>query len=302
MVMDWLLALVLLAAYLGLAWQRAVVALRAFAHSRQHGLLLALALLAPYLLLTLPGARAAPGRFLGDLGVMALYVLVPALACIARPAGSRQARHYLLDVVTVAALWFPVEFGWLPEARLKLGPELGLPAALLTAIPLALLCFLVLRPLPGVGFSWRLERGDWRRIGLALGAYALVGVPLGLFSGFLRLGLANVDLPAWLAALVLGYLFTALPEELLFRGVIQNLLGQRLGHRRALLVAALIFGLAHLNNATPGFPVPNWMYVIMAALAGLAYGWTWQQTGKITAAAVVHASVNFVWGTLLSGG
>jgi len=39
----------------------------------------------------------------------------------------------------------------------------------------------------------------------------------------------------------------------------------------------------------------------MATLAGLAYGWTWRKTGKITASAVVHATVNFVWGILLSG-
>jgi membrane protease YdiL (CAAX protease family) len=58
---------------------------------------------------------------------------------------------------------------------------------------------------------------------------------------------------------------------------------------------------AHLDNATAGYLAPNWAYVAMATLAGLAYGWVWRRTGKITAAAVTHALVNFVWGILLAG-
>lgn len=93
-----------------------------------------------------------------------------------------------------------------------------------------------------------------------------------------------------------------MPEELLFRGVIQNQIHRRVKHEwLALAVAAIIFGLSHLNNSTAGYPEPNWMYALMATLAGLAYGWTWRRTGKITAAAVVHATVNFIWGLFLSG-
>ena len=105
------------------------------------------------------------------------------------------------------------------------------------------------------------------------------------------------------ALLIGGYLFTALPEELLFRGVIQNLLERRFPQWPGLTIglAAVVFGLAHLDNPTPGYPVPNMTYVAMATLAGLAYGWTWRRTGKITASAVTHALVNFMWGILLAG-
>jgi uncharacterized protein len=93
-----------------------------------------------------------------------------------------------------------------------------------------------------------------------------------------------------------------LPEELLFRGLVQNQLEGRLGNARAALgITAVIFGLAHLNNPLPGFAAPNWTYGLMAALAGIAYGWTWHRTHKITASAIVHASVNFTWASFLSG-
>jgi membrane protease YdiL (CAAX protease family) len=159
-----------------------------------------------------------------------------------------------------------------------------------------------LRPLSGIGYTFGLRRRDFDQVARALAVYTLVGIPLGLITRFLVLRVASFDLESWVLAWPLGYVFTALPEEMLFRGIIQNQIHDRINTEKvALTIAALIFGLAHLNNATPGYPVPNWMYAIMASLAGLAYGWTWRKTGKITASAVVHATVNYVWGILLGG-
>jgi hypothetical protein len=64
---------------------------------------------------------------------------------------------------------------------------------------------------------------------------------------------------------------TALPEEILFRGLIQNCIAQRFGTSTStLLISAFIFGCAHLDNG-PG-PLPNWRYMILATIAGVAYG------------------------------
>jgi hypothetical protein len=83
---------------------------------------------------------------------------------------------------------------------------------------------------------------------------------------------------------------TAVPEEFLFRGLIQNVLQRSLGRRAGLAVAAVVFGLAHL---------PNPSYVALATLAGVAYGWVYSRTGKITASAVTHAGVDWLWILLL---
>jgi membrane protease YdiL (CAAX protease family) len=227
-------------------------------------------------------------------------LLVPALAPLFRPAQAKTLHP--LDILAILALWFPIEFGWLPDVEANLAEGVHIPIPLFTGVLLAFVCFLVLRPLPDIGYTFRLTRDDFRRIGQGLAAYTLTGVPLGLLTGFLIFEVAPFDLGALVLAWPLGYLFTALPEELLFRGVIQNQIHQRVKNEwLALAVAAIIFGLSHLNNNTPGYPEPNWMYALMATLAGLAYGWTWRRTGKITAAAVVHATVNFIWGLFLSG-
>jgi CAAX protease family protein len=55
--------------------------------------------------------------------------------------------------------------------------------------------------------------------------------------------------------------------------------------------ASMLFGLSHITNL--GFP--NWRYVILAAIAGIFYGWAWRKTGSIFASAIVHAGVDVTW-------
>ncbi|MGE5222552.1 MAG: type II CAAX prenyl endopeptidase Rce1 family protein [Omnitrophica WOR_2 bacterium] len=170
---------------------------------------------------------------------------------------------------------------------------------MLTAICLGLLLFLVVRPLDRIGYSYRLTLADIGTALLALFVYALIGLPLGIALGFIRPGLATFEPASWLVRLLAIYFLTAIPEELLFRGAIQNLIEQRFGRTWATLaIAAIIFGLSHLNNTTAHNMPPNWPYVIMATLAGLTYGWTWRSRGKITASAITHTLVNFIWGVV----
>ncbi len=167
----------------------------------------------------------------------------------------------------------------------------------------ALLIYLVVAPWKtprsgkgDIGYTFRLTAHDVGVAVLALLAFAVVVVPLGLATGILQFTVKIPPVGEAALALVTGYLFIALPEELLFRGLIQNGL-ERLFPKAAiatLIAAALIFGLAHLNNDGFGFVAPNGVYVIVATLAGLAYGYVWRRTGKITASAITHALVNFI--------
>ena len=303
-----------LAAYLGFASQRWRKLLDQA--GQRLGDWVVLLLLLPYLLAT--SFRPDPL----DLVRLLVYVALPTVLLRLRP---RDARPFdLLQVLVVLCIWVPIETDLfvlaidlvvpgvdlqtafrgvylLPRVDALLLPGVSLPISKLTAILLTLFLFLIRHPLEGIGFTaaWR-----WKDLGyalLGLCAFTAVGIPVGMTLGFLQFH------PVWpepfeLAARILaGYLLVALPEEVLFRGVIQNLLQKR--WRRGLLVlslAAFVFGLAHLNNATPGFAEPNWAYVLMATLAGLAYGWVWKRSKKVTVSALTHMLVNLMWSTVFA--
>ena len=68
------------------------------------------------------------------------------------------------------------------------------------------------------------------------------------------------------------------------------------------LVASVIFGVAHIFKATGLTPDQrqeffhlNWRYGLLATVAGLGYGWIYRRTGKISAAAITHGAVDWVW-------
>ena len=166
----------------------------------------------------------------------------------------------------------------------------------LTLLDAGLYGFLAVRQLTGVGFDLRLRARDWK-IGLREFLFYLpIAVPLGLALRFLHLH------HAWTRPLLVApiWIFTfvgvALPEEIFFRGWMQNLLERRLGRTTALIVTACLFGLSHFNKRAMHF---NWRYVVLAAIAGIFYGRAWRSDRRIGASAITHATVDTVWGALL---
>lgn len=152
--------------------------------------------------------------------------------------------------------------------------------------------FGAVRRLSGVGFDLRLRETDLR-VGLReFCFYAPMAVVLGLALGFLHF---HARWPEWwrpAVALVFTFFFVAVPEELFFRGWMQNLLERRIGRGWALAATAVIFGLSHFNKRAVHF---NWRYVLLAALAGVFYGRAWRQQRRVGASAVTHTLVDTVW-------
>lgn len=296
--LDWTAFLLLIILYVAFSGTWFTSPLQSLCSSRGRALLITALLAVPFVLANLSTFSHDIYRFLTDFGRLFLYLLTPALLTLYRPKDAPTLNF--TDVVAILALWLPVEFGWLPKADAHTTSGVSFPIRQLTAVNLGFFLYLILRPLPQMGYNFRIRRSDLRIVLLSFSAFLIVGIPLGLASNFLALHIQPFDLPRWILIWVLGFFFTALPEEMLFRGIIQQQMETRFGNRNlALGIGAVIFGLAHINNATTGYPEPNWMYAIMATLAGLAYGYTWMKTGKITASALVHASANFVWATFL---
>jgi membrane protease YdiL (CAAX protease family) len=152
--------------------------------------------------------------------------------------------------------------------------------------------FLVVRGLEGVGFDLRLKLRDWRRGLQEFCMYAVIAVPLGLGLGFLHFHATMPSVLRLVGMFVFTFLFIAIPEELFFRGWLQNLLEKRMGRTGSLLLTAVLFGLAHWNKRAVYF---NWRYVLMAAIAGILYGRAWSAQRRVGASAVTHASVDTTW-------
>ena len=227
-------------------------------------------------------------------GWLAVYAGLPvAVAGLLWVAGRVDAekRGCWLDFVVLGTLGLAVDLRWFEPAW---------PAHLAVFSKILLLDagiygFQVIRRLDGVGFDLRLRWEDLK-IGLReVLFYTPIAIPIGLGLGFLH---GHGWLPGWVkvmqlpASLVFTFFFIAVPEELFFRGWVQNLLERRMGRYGALGVTAVLFGLSHWNKRTTNF---NWQYVLLAALAGVFYGRAWRKERRVGASAVTHAVVDTIW-------
>lgn len=193
------------------------------------------------------------------------------------------------DVVVLVVVGAPVEFRLLGNAW----PHPGLSAMpKLLLVDTVLYVYLVIRRLPHVGFDF-IARGRDLLIGLREFAfYAPIAIGLGLLLHFIHPNFIRRSFAEIAGAYLVTFFFVAIPEELFFRGLLQNLLENRIGRVRALIVTACIFGLSHFNKPLPF----NWRYVLMAAIAGVFYGRAWLDRRRLTCSAITHTTVDVVWG------
>jgi membrane protease YdiL (CAAX protease family) len=127
------------------------------------------------------------------------------------------------------------------------------------------------------GFAWRFA--------------ILVGIiiALSLAVGFVRW---DPKLPPWFPLWAWSILFlTVLPEEALFRGVVQTGIEGWLGSTRgataaAVVIGAALFGLAHAGGGAT--------YIALAAVAGVGYGCIYAATRSLAAAVLAHAGLNTI--------
>src|ERR1035437_9869128 len=199
------------------------------------------------------GAAALSGAWSLPLALLVLaYTAAPALCAYAQGAGAIP-RPSVLDFVTLLILWLPLEF----SAGANLIPRTAQSFLHSVAYGIAILLALV------------------------------------LFIGFIP----PPHLPPQSAGRIIsavGLIFasTALPEEILFRSLIQNLLMLRFGaNARTLLAAAFIFGCAHLDNGPQ--PLPNWRYMILATIAGVAHGAVFRKASTVLSSAALHMLVDW---------
>jgi membrane protease YdiL (CAAX protease family) len=231
-------------------------------------------------------ASGMVGAFSARLTLLVLiYTAAPTLLLYLRGARA--------DFLAILLLWLPIEFGsgaaLIPRAQQGFLHSVAYGIAILLGLTL----FLGFRRISGMKYN--LPR-DWRDLWLPMAGFAMVAavlVVLGIAIGFIPPPHLPTQSAGKMAAAV-GIIFaaTALPEEILFRALIQNLMMQRFGaSARTLFWASFIFGCAHLDNGPQ--PVPNWRYMIVATIAGVAYGRVFQKSQSVMSSAALHMMVDW---------
>ena len=226
----------------------------------------------------------------------AAYAVIPALLLA---SGRGNAPGTWEDYAALLVLWLPVEFRWMYRL-FPYPPPLTHTLTILMALSTGVAAFVLLRRMQGVGYALEWRRGFAFHFGFNFLVFSAIAIPLGLKIGFLHW---KPTLPAIRAISLSGpigavlsaigiLLFTAWPEEFLFRGLLQNLLSKSFQSEWAgLIVASVLFGFSHILHA----PFPNWKYVFLATIAGFFYGRAWMKTGSLVPGVLIHATVDTMW-------
>lgn len=227
---------------------------------------------------------------------LAVYAAVPSSLALASRVFSRDDDRIWPLLGVLVTLGLSVDLRWFERAW---------PAHLSVFNKVLLLdagiyAFFLLKPMDGAGFDLRIRFRD-----IATGLreflfYLPIALSIGLASGFLHTHSFALPPATFLARFAQAWIFTfffiAVPEELFFRGWLQNLLERRTGRHGALIATSILFGLAHFNKRAVHF---NTRYVVLAALAGVFYGRAWRRDRRVAASAVTHATVDSAWSLFL---
>jgi uncharacterized protein len=245
-------------------------------------------LLVPYFVVAF-GTRtfSVPG-----LAKLVAYIAVP-VALLLPDRLHRADRVGWRDFAAILALALPVAANWLtgiwtwPEDLYFFRP--------LYSVLVGGYAFMVIRNLEGVGYRLTFRKDDVVDGLVNFVGFSLLGIPLGIAINFIHPHAQGVSVAEFVGQLVGIYVTIAIPEELLFRGILQNFLVKSIRTPRhglyGLVIASVVFGLSHLHHS----PVPNWRYAILATLAGLFYGNAYRTRHRLCASALTHALVDTMW-------
>lgn len=144
-----------------------------------------------------------------------------------------------------------------------------------------------------LGFSHQLisSKAEWlllfNKLKWKAPALIIVLMCLVFISGFVRF---DFKIPSHIFIWgITNLLFVCTAEEAFFRGFVQKNLSLMMrkikyGDYFAILIAAILFGLAHYAGGT--------RYMILATVAGVGFGWVYLTTRRIEGSILVHFGLN----------
>jgi membrane protease YdiL (CAAX protease family) len=201
------------------------------------------------------------------------------------------------DMAIWIILWIPFDLRWYTDLQ----PNLDYTWWSITISLIALIGWYGYR---GADIGFRLVP-KFKDLIIALLALLLIMalvIPPGLITGFLSFSIPDsFDIPSLSVHFIGLFLTVALPEELFFRGILLRGLDKKFTKKWIpLVISSLAFGLMHWNNIDP--LSMQIIYVCLASVAGLGYGWAYRKSGNnLLAAVLAHTLVDWVWKLILAG-
>lgn len=135
------------------------------------------------------------------------------------------------------------------------------------------------------------NEGSWNKVIKAFWLPALLCIaalmPVAFYFHYVQLDFKPTNF--YFLWAIHNLFFVCVAEEAVFRGMIQNFLTlrfQRIGGGKwlALVIASALFGLIHFRG--------GWIYMVMAGVAGLFYGYAFMRARKIEASILTHFCLN----------
>ena len=195
------------------------------------------------------------------------------------------------DLAIWFILWIPFDFRWYTE----LHPSFDYNWWSIAISVIAILGWYGYRSAE-IGYNLVPKYKDFIVTAISLIMIMIVVIPPGIMTGFLSFSIPeSYDLPKLAAHFIGLFLTVALPEELFFRGILLKGL-EKVSTKRwlPLVASSLAFGLMHWNNVD-GLSMQI-VYVTLASIAGLGYGWAYLKSGNnLLAAILTHTLVDWIW-------
>ncbi|APC96331.1 CPBP family intramembrane glutamic endopeptidase [Francisella frigiditurris] len=122
------------------------------------------------------------------------------------------------------------------------------------------------------------------KFGLLYGLISIVVlIPIIFVLGFAHWDFKLTKLTLLFA--VVNLIFTCIPEEIFWRGFVQNSIAKYSGNILAVLVTSILFAVIHIIFAGVNF-------AILAFIASLIYGFSYVKTKKLEVSIICHYFVN----------
>ncbi len=134
-----------------------------------------------------------------------------------------------------------------------------------------------------------------RRAWVIQGLFGLLGIPIGILAWRI-LPTSIITIPnrsiGWiiLGAIIIS-IFSALPDEIIFRGLVQNALTASFGPL-GIAMTAVLYGVMFAGTL-------QWSYVVFFGLTGLLFSLWVRRTKSLWGAIIAHSIVNIIFVILL---